>query len=92
MPDAARLWLVDDKQRDTKVATCEAQLRGRGTDTLVGRSKTSYKIPAEAVPDLCWAGFKPRADLLKGDYELVFVLKEGERALRENSCPVSAFE
>ena len=88
----ASLWVVNDEQRAIEGATCEAYLRAQGKDVRVGGRKEIATIPADSVADVGWLEFTAPAELGAGAYDLVLVLKRGERVLSENSYPVTVVE
>jgi hypothetical protein len=84
--------VVNDEQRAIEGATCEAYLRAQGKDVRVGGRKEIATIPADSVADVGWLEFTVPAELAAGAYDLVLVLKQGERVLSENSYPVTVVE
>ena len=98
----ASVWVVNDEHRTIEGVTCEARLRGQGKDVPVGGSspvasflggfKSMATLPADSVIELGWLGFDMPADLAPGAYELVLILKQGDRSLSENTYPVTVVE
>jgi len=95
---ALKLWVVNDEHHSIEGATFEARLRRQGVDVLVGSSlpaepgKEPLSIAADAVQDLPELYCTLPPDAAPGAYELVLLLKQGDRVVSENVYPMSVVE
>jgi hypothetical protein len=64
----------------------------QGSDVLVGSSKEPVSIAADTVQDLPELYCTLPDDTTPGAYELVLLLKQGDRLLSENVYPISVVE
>jgi len=88
-------WVVNDEHRKIENVTYEVYLEGqsgRTGRTLVGSVKTPSALPSDSVTPLPGIDCPTPPDLPPGRYELVLTLKEGSKALSENSYEVTVAE
>jgi len=97
---ALKVWVVNDEHRTIEGATYEAWLRGVGPNGVrpqgpgvpIGKMKEQVSIAADSVVSLPTLYCTLPSDLAPGAYELVLVLKEGDRVTSENVYPVTVVE
>lgn len=89
---SAAIWVVNDEHRTLEGVTCEAHLRGQGKNIRVGASGKPGTIAEDSVTDFTWLEFRLPAEVTPGSYNLILLLKQGERVLSENSYPVTVVE
>jgi beta-mannosidase len=86
------VWVVNDEHRAFEAVSYEARLRGQGREVPVGSGKTNAAIPPDAVTDLPDLYCTLPNDVAPGAYELVLVLKQGEKILSANVYRVTVVE
>jgi beta-mannosidase len=89
---SALVWIVNDLHQGLEGVTCEAYLRGGGKDVRVARGLKPASVPADSVVDADWLEFTLPAEVAPGEYDVVLLLKQGERTLSENTYPVRVVE
>jgi hypothetical protein len=86
------VWIVNDEHQALDGLLCEAYLRASGKEVLVARRDRLASVPEDSVADVGWLGFKLPPAVAPGGYELVLLLKQGDRTLSENTYPVTVVE
>jgi beta-mannosidase len=86
------VWVVNDEHQAIEGVTYEARLRGHGREASVASHSTPIALPADGVANLPGLSCKPPAGFSPGDYDLVLILKQGDRVLSENTYPVTLVE
>jgi beta-mannosidase len=95
---ALKVWVVNDEHHSIEGATCEARLRRQGREMLVGSSRPEQagqepvSIAPDTVQDLPDLYCTLPSDVAPGDYDLVLLLKQGDRLVSENLYPISVVE
>jgi beta-mannosidase len=89
---SALVWIVNDQHQALEGITCEAYLRGGGKDVRVAQNLRPASVPADSVVDAGWLEFTLPAGVAPGGYDVVLLLKQGERTLSENAYSVKVVE
>jgi len=89
---SAAIWVVNDEHRALEGVMCEAHLRGQGKNIRVGGSVKPGTIAEDSATDFAWLEFRLPAEVTPGSYDLILLLKQGDRVLSENSYPVTVVE
>jgi beta-mannosidase len=89
---ALNVWVVNDEHHGIEGANYEVRLRGQGREVLVGSRKEPVGIAPDAVANLPSLYCTLPSAVAPGAYELVLVLKQGDRILSENVYAMSVAE
>lgn len=88
-PETIRPWVVNDRLEEVEYVTCEASLRGKGQEHIVGKSAAPVKLEPDSVTDLPALRCIVPEDSEPGDYELVLTLRQEGKAISQNSYSIS---